>query len=157
MRALQIALLLGMLLPSMARAFDYDAYKPAVLVQVAPKPEVIPDSSVVYHLDAAHSRYKSRVKFTGRIRPLKDDVRYFLSLWIKTMQHSKAYEELFQSEIEVTQGSLSYWMPIQKQLVDPFVGEVGSNGTADVYVLLIGAINREPVFAVSEFEAQETN
>jgi hypothetical protein len=77
MRVLKIALLLAMLLPFMARAFDYDAYKPAMLVQVAPKPEVIPDASVIYYLDAAHSRYKTRVIFTGRIRPLKDDVRYF--------------------------------------------------------------------------------
>ena len=153
MRVLPLVALVTLLLPALASAFDYDAYKPMDLERAAPNLSQRPGGKT-YHLDAAHPRYSSIVTFTGNIRPLTDDVRSLVNQWVAAMRHPQSYRELFQFEIEVVQDSRHYWMPIQQQLADAFKEEVAPRSLVKVYVLLLGGIDRTPVFAVSGFVAE---
>ena len=147
----RVAALLALLVPLVANAFDYDAYTAVELSSVVPTLEVNPGGTT-YHLDAAHSRYRSNVVFTGQIRPLGDQVLNLVKHWVVAMKHPHEYEKLFQSEVEVVQGEQHYWMPIQEQLVGAFLQEVAPRDHVTVYVLLVGGVDRTPVFAVSELE-----
>jgi len=63
---------------------------------------------------------------------------------------------MFKQQMEIKEDKQLYWMPIQDVLVAPFKKEVTAGGQVDLYVLLMGAYRRAPVFAVSEFDAAET-
>jgi hypothetical protein len=145
--------MLALLLPCNATAFDHAAYLPIELKQVAPLGPQSPEGRT-FHLDAAHSRYRSTVTFSGNTRRLTDDVRSLMRYWRKAMQHPQSYEDLFEAEIEVMQGGQPYWMPIQRQLVAPFIAEIQGGSKVTLYVLLVGGIDRTHVFAVSAFEAE---
>ncbi len=144
--------MLALLMPCIATAFDHAAYLPIELKQVAPLGPQSPEGRT-FRLDAAHSRYQSTVTFSGSTRRLTDDVRSLVRYWRKAMQHPKSHEDLFESEIEVTQGGQTYWMPIQRQLAAPFIAEIQSGSKVTLYLLLVGGIDRTHVFAVSAFEA----
>ena len=152
MRISLIAVLM-LLTPFLAKAFDYEAYQPVELERVVTKIEVDPNGTT-YHIDGAYPRYRSRVTFTGQIRPLAGEVRTLVTYWAASMRHPPAIVELYQSEIEVVQGAERYWMPIQKQLVDAFLKEVDPYGHVTVYVLFMGGIDLTAVFAVSGFAAE---
>jgi hypothetical protein len=153
MRFPLVAATFALLLPCIAAAFDHAAYLPIELKQVAPLASQSPEGRT-FQVDAAHSRYRSTVTFAGNTRRLSDDVRSLIRYWRKAMQHPQSYEDLFESEIEVMQGGQTYWMPIQRQLVAPFIAEIQSSSKVTLYVLLMGGIDRTHVFTVSAFEAE---
>jgi hypothetical protein len=152
---MRVLLLLTLLIisaqPSLGGNFNYDSYKTAQLADVVAGMNI--DLNVNYWFDAAHPKYHTLATFTGNTRALPPSVKAYIEKWVKTMGHPPTYHEMFQREIEVRQGSSTYWLPIQQQLVAPFAQEVRAGSKVHLYVLLMGAINHTPVFAVSEFNA----
>lgn len=149
MRAFLLFVFLIVARPATAGDFDYDSYTTAQLADVSASLEI--DPRVNYWFDAAHPKYHTVVTFTGNTRVVSPGVKTYIEKWVKTMGHPVAYYEMFQNEIEVKQGSSTYWLPIQQPLVAPFSREVPANAKVHLYVLLMGALNHVPVFAVSEF------
>ncbi|WP_293003332.1 hypothetical protein [Nevskia sp.] len=151
MRALPLFLVLIIAQPSSGGDFDYGTYKTAQLADVAAGMDFDPRAN--YWFDAAHAKYHAVVVFTGNTRVVSPGVKTYIEKWVKTMGHPAAYHEMFQHEIEIRQGSFTYWLPIQQQLVAPFGQEVPAGAKVNLYVLLMGALNHVPVFAASEFNA----
>ncbi len=149
MRAILLLAFLIFARPALGGEFDYGAYETAQLDKVAAGLEI--DPRVNYWFDAAHPKYHTIATFTGNKRVVAAGVKTYIGKWVGTMGHPSAYAEMFQSEIEVTQGSGTYWLPIQQQLVAPFDQEVPAGAEVHLYVLLMGTYNHVPVFAVSEF------
>jgi len=149
MRHLLLLLCLLCALPVTAQEFDYAAYQPATLSEVA--------ASAGEHTTAwfaeGHPRYRTRVKFTGRVRPTPADTQQFIVDWVKANGHPPAYAEVFEQEIELTQDGRAYWMPIQDVLLAPLTTEVRADMPVDVFVLLMGGQGDRLVLAVSEFDA----
>jgi len=135
--------------------FNYDAYRTASLVEVADSMGTPPGVGV--SIDAAHSKYHIVAVFTGKTRPIATEVRAFVEMWAKSLRHPPEVRELFQFEVELRQGPTIYWMPIQKQLIGPLLREVAPGDEVHLYMLLMGALNRNPVLGVSEFEAVGSN
>jgi hypothetical protein len=151
MRALLLLALLSIARPSVGGDFDYGSYQTKQLAEVAASLDIDPRAN--YWFDAAHPRYHTIATFTGNTRAVTPEFTTYIEAWAKTMGHPAAYHEMFRSEIEVRQGSATYWLPIQHQLVAPFTQEVIAGTEVHLYVLLVGALNHVPVFAVSEFNA----
>jgi hypothetical protein len=151
MRTLLLLILLVTAQPSLGGDFDYGAYKTARLADIAADLDIDPRAD--YWFDAAHSRYHTVATFTGNTRLVSSDVSAFIETWVKSMGHPSAYAEMFQNEIEIRQGSSTYWLPIQQQLVATFLQEVPAGAKVNLYVLLLGALDHKSVFSVSEFNA----
>jgi hypothetical protein len=142
------------LLAANALAFDYQAYKPAQLAAVAPSVQPPPEAKLHMYFDASHPRYTTLVRFTGKTRMIGEVRQTFIEDWVKSMRHPSQYARLFNREIEIVQDGRAWWLPIQSELVDPLEREVTPDGEVDLYVLLMGAVNGDVVFSVSEFEAR---
>jgi hypothetical protein len=134
-------------------AFDFEAYEPTELAAVVPTTEPISDAKLHIYLDSSHPRYRTTARFTGRVRDLSEVKRTFVRYWVRAMQHLSEYEVLFLNEVEVEQSGRKWWLPIQRTLSEVFVQEVAPDTDVELFVLLMGAVNREAVFSISEFKA----
>jgi len=47
-----------------------------------------------------------------------------------------------------------WWLPIQETLAPSLQEELPQGGEADLYVLLMGAVNKDVVLVVNEFRAR---
>jgi hypothetical protein len=157
---MKVPLLLALLLFS-ARAvsagFDYSAYQPAELADVTNSIADEVDPRADYWFDASHPKYNSVVTLTGKRRPIAPGLKDFISKWVRTMGHPASDIEMFQTEIEVSQGSTNYWVPIQQQLLEPLDTEVTAGEEVRLYILVMGAYLHTPVFSVAEFAAAASN
>ena len=150
MSRITMSLLLLLLSTSAAgQEFNYDAYKPAALTQIAASH---PAQSADWFAEG-HPRYRTRVTFSGHVRPMAEDLRKFVGCWVKAMGHPAAYADIFQQEIEVSQDGVSYWMPVEDVLVEQLQAEVLPGAEVDLYLLLMGGRRDRIVLAVSEFDA----
>jgi hypothetical protein len=136
-----------------ADAFDYSAYQDTNLGEAAANMHI--DPRVDYWFDAAHPRYHSVAVFSGDIRPISEDTRRFVEAWAEAMGHASQISSAFQHEARFMQDDASYWMPVQAVLVEPLRSEVKAGGKSHLYLLLMGAWKKTPVFAISEFDAIE--
>jgi hypothetical protein len=154
MRLIQFAAALMLSVTFAASAFDYEAYKPVELAAVEPKPKKLSGANLHIYLDAAHPRYRTTARFTGNVRNQNSTRKAFIHYWVKAMQHPKEWESLFELEVEVTQNNRTWWLPIQRQLAESFRQEVAGGEEVELFVLLMGAVNDEAVFSISEFSAK---
>ncbi|GAA0887155.1 hypothetical protein [Rhodanobacter soli] len=149
MRTAILIVLLALAAPVSGRDFDYSSYKTVSLADAAAALAVDPRAN--YWLDAAHPRYHALATFTGKTRKLAPGVKGFIVMWVKAMQHPAEYVDFFKMEVQIRQGTTDYWMPIQDVLVKPFEDQVRPGDQVDLYLLLMGAYEHAPVFAISGF------
>ena len=133
-----------------AQPFDYDAYHPAALAQIV---SALPPHPADW-LAEGETRFRTPVTFTGSFRPVAKPRRDFIASWAKTMGHPADTATVFEQEVEVEQAQTRYWMPIQQVLVEQLQTEVPAGAAVELYVLLMGTQGDQPVFAVSEFDAE---
>lgn len=151
MRTALLPLLLFVTSSALAADFDYGAYQPAKLAEVASSLDVDPRAD--YWFAADYPRYHTQATFTGKIRPIDPGVKTFIAMWIKATGHPVTDAKMFRTQVEIKQDDAVYWLPIQQVLVEPLKKEVAAGGQVDLYVLLMGAYKHTPVFAVNEFDA----
>lgn len=142
--------LLLLVLSASGQEFDYSAYKPARLSELAAGA----GAHATDWFAEGHPRYQTRATFTGRLRQTPAETRQFIAGWVKAMGHPDTYAGVFQQEIEITQDATRYWMPVQDVLVEQLQAEVPAGAELDLYLLLMGGQRDRIVFAVSEFDAQ---
>lgn len=135
-----------------ADEFDHSSYVQAELADVAAGMEI--DPRVNYWLDASHAKYKATVTYTGEMRPIDPNVKRLITMWATALQHPDSVPAVFNNEVQVFQAGKTYWMPIQDVLVAPWREEMGPGTEAGVYLLLMGAYERAPVFTVASFMAK---
>lgn len=151
MRSILVILLATFSLSASA-AFDRSAYEPISLKEASARMNVAPRAN--YYLDAAHSRYQSEGIYTGRSRSLTPELKEFIAIWVKSFGHPVSYAEMFPLEIQIKQQGQLYWLPIQDSLVESFTTEMKAGKKVQLYVLLMGARDHAPVFAISAFTAK---
>ena len=152
MQKLLLALALVFATAAAADEFDHASYKPAELADVAAGMEIDPRAN--YWLDASHAKYRAEVTYTGAMRPINPQVKQLITYWAKALQHPESVPAVFNHEVEVAQAGQTYWMPIQDVLVAPWQEEMRAGTEAEVYLLLMGAYQRAPVFTVASFSAE---
>jgi hypothetical protein len=138
--------------PADAEGFDHSSYSPANLADATTSMEIDPRAN--YWLDASHPKYESVVTYSGAIRTIDPNVKRLITMWAKAMQHPDSVPDVFNHEVQVTQAGQTYWMPIQDVLLDPWREEMRRDTKATVYLLLMGAYERVPVFTIASFSAQ---
>lgn len=101
-------------------------------------------------------RLRVHLLFSGRVRQIPRKKNEFIALWFKSIKAPAEMLGLFQQEVELCEAhDRCYWMPIQSKLLQPLQEEVGRDGQATFYMLLIGGTHLHTVVLVNEFEARE--
>ena len=150
MRRIALLLLVFVWVSAVGQEFDYDAYPPTQLADVA---AALPQHPAEW-IAEGNSRFRTEVVFVGHIRPLSTRRKQFIARWVAAMGYPAADAAVFEQEIELAQDGVVYRMPIQTVLVDQLKSEVAAGGSLEVYLLLMGSERNQLVFAVSEFDAK---
>ena len=96
---------------------------------------------------------RTRVLYRESGRAIEKKKRQFIADWLRKNNLPKEHLALFGSEIQVFEGDKSYWIPIQNGLMDALWKEHGKfPAYIDVYVVLIGFINGEPVMLLNRYD-----
>jgi hypothetical protein len=132
--------------------FDDSSYRAGELVDAVAGLEIDPRAD--YWLDASHAKYNTDVTFTGAIRPIDLGVKRLIVMWTTALRHPESVSAAFKQEVQVSQDGQTYWMPIQDVLVEPWEEEMHEGSRANVYLLLMGAHERAPVFTIAGFSAK---
>ena len=151
MNRLVAVILLGLAISSRAQV-DHEAYVSATIADATTNMGIDPDAQ--YNFDSAHSRYLIKAKYTGQHRQLAAPIQNYLAKWVAAFRHPTSYLELFPFEVAIEQDGRSYWMPLQKSLVEAFADEVADGATVKLYVTAIGAWEQEPIFVINAFDAR---
>jgi len=151
MRIMLFALLFVFTSTAWSTGFNYSSYQTAQLSDAASSFELDPESD--YMVDAAMRKYHVEATFTGNVRPIGSGLGKFISGWARALNIPPHIPGMFNTAVEIRQGSTTLWMPIQDGLLDPFVKEVPPNSKVHVFILLLGAHNQAPVFVINEFHA----
>ena len=149
MRRILPLLLLVLSMSASGQEFDYSAYEPAKLSELAAGA----GAHAIDWFAEGHPRYQTRATFTGRLRPTPANTKQYIVRWVKAKGHPDAYANVFQQEIEISQDATRYWIPIQDVLVEQLQAEVPAGTEVDLYLLMMGGQRDRLVFAVSEFDA----
>lgn len=153
MRFLTFLLLLALSTPALSDDFDFDAYRPAQVIDI--HIYVANHAAGTTHwLDASHAKFNTVAQVTGKRRAILPERKAFIQMWVDYIGHPQSFADMFQTEIEVMQGTASYWMPIQQLLLAPLDEEVAEGQPVRLYLLLLGAYEQDPVITIAEFSAQ---
>jgi len=109
-------------------------------------------NSNVIQLDCSVPKYLVECRYSNTRRPISDSKKNLIILWMEMLRIDSALTSIYQQEILVTEGAKEYWMPIQEKL-NPYMNqELAENDTIDLFIILIGKIETEFVFIVTEFD-----
>ena len=152
-----VILLSALILSTAAFAnFNYESYKPSTIKEAIDtlNPELV---KLDWFFEAAHTKFKVTVTYTGKHRNTDQKSVEFLKNWVKAFNHPPQYAEMFPFEIEVFENGKKYWLPLQGGLVKDFAEETQENTKVDLYVMLIGGYKNYPILAINAFQVNETN
>jgi len=79
--------------------------------------------------------------------------KQFIERWAQALGQPEADAKVFEQEVEISQGSAAYWLPIQNMLVAPLRAEVPAGAQVDLYLMLMGGHAGGIVMAINEFDA----
>ena len=145
-------------MPAVAQ-FDYDDYKPSRLASVvALADDQCTAGKKTMSIVAGKFSFEVQAKWNGEIRPIAPESLYLLVMAERAnaISFGKPMNELFKSEVRIEDGPLSYWLPIQDILIEPFKKEVAPGKGVALYVMYIGCTNekqRTVVMTINEFQA----
>ncbi len=159
----RVTLLIGILFIGLTGTTwaDWNNYKPAKLTDSIAKYALefkdtdIPKDTVKVDLHPGDP-LRVTVRYLGKTRDLnKQRGTLIFDMWGKAFgKDREMLARTFQKEIQIQENNKTYWLPIQNVLLDPLEKEVGKNGTLELWILFIGAIEEDSVFLVSEFQAK---
>lgn len=168
----KISLTLGLLLLTfpLARAqnFPWDDFKPRtlnyiikenILIQKGSMKEVKSKHQIIIDADPLPSVI--RLTYTGKTRPISKERKNYLKLWIDSFDKDKVFNDLYDVEILVTEGSTQYWLLVQKQLLPAFKKEIGVGEPVDLYLIRMGGFLTDGgwdwMFIVEEFRKPDSD
>ena len=105
---------------------------------------------------------RARVIYTGKSRPIPDDKRSLIKLWMQSNKYSEEIFKMFTEEFLFLEDSVEYWLPVQNVLASHFRKEMREGESVDLFAAWIGITFAEPgkrqhVFLINEFEKPEQN
>src|SRR5215475_3671783 len=143
---------------------SWEKYRPRALNQIIQ--QHAPEQLKALGLEKAVSIISSdplpsRVKviYTGESRIVSAKRKELIVDWVKSFRHKPEIADLFESELLFKEGSVEYWLPVQKQVVPYFAQELKKGDEVTLLLVWVG-VRREPeqtdwVFLVNEFEATD--
>jgi hypothetical protein len=165
-KAAEIALVLSLLLLTFSRAqaqeFPYNDFKPRklsdviennVLTQKGSMQGVKSKGQIIIDGDPLPSLI--RMIYTGKTKPISDERKNYLKLWIDSFGRKKEFNDVYNVEMLVGEGSNQYWLLVQKQLLPAFEKEITAGEPVDLYVIRMGGFLTDKgwdwMFIVEEF------
>jgi hypothetical protein len=144
------------------RCFEYELYRNTTMKAQAARylsehPQKKVGNQTVERNYHPPERYQSRVRFTGKLRPLspkrEEWVNGLYGPWELTRQIPSLPGGKAQREIEVEEAGSLRWVPIQEGLVEALQAERGGGGMIDLFVMFLGDLEGDPTFIAGEFRA----
>ena len=126
---------------------DYKPYTLAAVIAEQPHP-----STADYRTTAGDFPYLVNVGFTGQRRPLLPQKRRVIEQWVKSLRLNPGALSLYEEEFGFLEAGVTYWLPVQQQLISHFAKELKTGDTIRLYVVWIGSTKSESVFLVNEFQ-----
>ena len=134
-----------------AQGFPYDDFQPRTLKEIITqnaqsgrdteeraKKSSSPPSKNFIIVDADPLPSVVRVIYTGKIRPITDDRKKYLKLWIDSFKKDPKFNEVFNQEMLVTENSTSYWVLVNTGLLPDFEKEIEQNKPVDLFLIRMG-------------------
>lgn len=126
--------------------FDQSRYAPAEFHEVTVQ---YPDrSGVAISPDVP---IRTRAPYSGRWRELQPQTRRLLEMWSTAMRVPYIVRH-FRRELEVTQGGVQYWVPVQEVLTPAMLAELDRGQTIELYVTYVGQIDGRHLFLLNGFD-----
>lgn len=100
---------------------------------------------------------RARVTYMGKLRPISDDTRSLVMLWMQSNRYSEEIFNMYSREGLFVEDSVEYWLPVQSTLLPHMDEELKEGDSVDLFVVWIGITFAEPpgkrqhVFIVNEF------
>ena len=113
MKPLLLAALLLVMQPAHSGDFNYAAYEDSSLS--APGSDLHIPAKADW-LAVGYMKFHTVAVSTGNIKPLQADSKSLIQRWAAANHQSKTMADVFVSEVEISQGGVNYWLPIQKEL-----------------------------------------
>jgi len=132
-------------------AFDYQAYRPAKLGDIIK--EQAPTKTSDWNIVGADFRYRVSPSYSGQFRKIDPGSLKLIGMWVKSVGADPKIAEIFTHEVKVADADASYWLPIQKTLIEPLKSEARAGQRVDLYVTWIGSTKVDFIFLVNEFDA----
>jgi hypothetical protein len=103
------------------------------------------------------SPFKARVIYRGQFRPIPEDKKSLIKLWMQSNNYSEDHFQMFAEELLFREDGIEYWLPVQSVLIPHFKRELSKGESLDLFAAWIGVTFAEPgkrehVFLVNEFE-----
>lgn len=103
---------------------------------------------------------KARLIYAGQSRPIPDDKKSLIKLWMQSNKYSEEVFDMFKEEFLFSEDGVEYWLPVQSVLIPHFKSEMRKGERLDLFTAWIGVTFAEPgkrkhVFLVNEFEKVE--
>jgi hypothetical protein len=136
---------------SVLSAFDYQAYRPSRLNDIVK--EQAPTKMSDWNIVGADFRYRVSPSYSGQFRKIDPNSLKLIGMWVKSVGADPKVVEIFTHEVKVADGDASYWLPIQKTLIEPLKAEAKAGQKVDLYVTWIGSTKVDFIFLVNEFDA----
>ena len=111
------------------------------------------DAEADYTIEAGNFQYEVIATWTGKHRELRASTLGLIERWVKALRKSPDVAKLFEHEVELSAGGVSYWLPIQNSLVEPFVREVQPQARLKLFIMYIGALKSDKLFIINEFRS----
>lgn len=135
---------------AMSAGIALESYVPT---QIATLNRQMPhDPMMLVSIDTATPRFRVLVTYTKNTRPLTEGSALMLDSWAKALRISPQVRGLFVSEVQVTEGDASYWLPIQEPVLKYLREEPREGGAADFYIARVGSVRSGPIYVVNEYQ-----
>lgn len=97
-----------------------------------------------------------RVTYTGSSRKVSTARQDHIASWTKTTGRSPEIGKLFDTEMLFIEGSVEYWLPVQRQVIPYFSKELKKGERVTLYTVWIGGYKCtgkwDWIFLVNEFD-----
>jgi hypothetical protein len=143
---------------------SWERYKPRTLNQIIQQhaPELVKVRGLEKVVSIISSdTFPSRVKaiYTGESRSVSAKKKELIFNWVKSFGYRLEIADLFESELSFKEGSVEYWLPVQKQVSPYFAQELKKGDEVTLLLIWVG-VRRESeqtdwVFLVNDFETTD--
>jgi len=133
-----------------ATTADWSDYRPTTMGQAWAQAVVVAGSD--YTVEPANVKYSVDAAYTGAHREVGANRAELFRRWAKSLGHPAEYAKLCEHEVSVRANNKTYWLPLQKSLVDAFANDAASGSRVRLRIMYVGAVGDDRVFMVNGFE-----
>jgi hypothetical protein len=136
--------------------FNYDRYKGATLSTIIDtRPELVPSDLSGITIAAANLAYRVGVIYGDSTRAIDSLSKQVINYWITTIAKVEFKDSMYQREALFYEKNISFWIPIQDQLLPFMKKELLRGEYLYLYLTVYGGTPKGIVFSINEFEKIE--